>query len=181
MIEFDGGHDFFSAKIDIEYRGTRQKKDLNSYYIEPVPLSELCVKSTDWAYEQETRIIRKLSECVDSNVIDNRGFPVYVQALSQNCIKHIALGERTTVDNQREIYGLVRDTDIGLSLSAVDNNGYAFRREFIKYGGPLSRTTGPVVSPRTAHIFSHLNSPLGEMARFMIEHHPASAVVNNTA
>jgi hypothetical protein len=180
VVEFDGEHELFSGQIDIQYRSERQKKDINSYFIEPVPLSEICVKSLDWQYEREVRIIRKLSECVDSNDIDAKGFPVFVQTLPQECIKTITFGERTTVEHQREIYSLVKDTDIGLSLAAVSNNGYAFRREILKYSGPQSRKMGPVVSPRTAHIFSHLTSPLGEMARFMIESHPASTIVNNT-
>ncbi len=181
VIEFDGSHDFFSGPIHIEYRKERQKKVLESYFLEPVPLAEICVKSLDWQYEGEVRIIRKLSDCIDSKILDQRGFPVFVQTLPKECIKTIAFGERTTVSNQRDIYGIIKDTDIGLPLSAVDNNGYTFRREIIKYSGPLSRKMGPTVSPRTAHIFSHLNSPLGEMARFMIEKHPASVIVNNIA
>ena len=181
VIEFDGSHDFFNGRIDIEYRTERQKKDLESYFLEPVPLAEICVKSIDWQYEGEVRIIRKLSDCIDTKSLDQRGFPVFVQNMPLACIKTIAFGERTTVNHQREIYGLIRNTDIGLSLSALDNIGFTFRREVIRYSGPQSRNMGPTVSPRTAHIFSHLDSPLGEMARFMIEKHPASVIVNNIA
>jgi len=181
VIEFDGSHEFFNGQIDIEYREARQKKDLDSYFLEPVPLAEICVKSIDWKYEKEVRIIRKLSECLDTKGKDQRGFPVFVQNMPPSCIKTVALGERTAIPHQREIYSLVRNTEIGLSLSALDNNGYTFRREIIKYSGPLSLKIGPTVSPRTAHIFSHLDSDLGEMARFMIEKHPASIIVNNIA
>ena len=181
VIEFDGSHDFFSGKLDIEYRTERQKKDLDSYSIEPVPLAEICVKSIDWKYEEEVRIIRKLSDCTNSNTLDQHGFPVFIQTIPKECIKTVAFGERTSVGHQRDIYGLIKDTDIGLSISALDNIGYTFRQEIIKYRGPLSRTIGPTISPRTAHIFSHLDSPLGEMARFMIEKHPASVIVNNIA
>jgi len=85
------------------------------------------------------------------------------------------------VISQREIYGLVRNTEIGLSLSAVDNCGYLFRQEIVKFPGPGSEKMGPMVSPRTAHIFSHLKTDFGEMARWMIEKHPASKIVNNKA
>lgn len=181
VIELDGSHDFFNGRIDIEYRTERQKKDLDSYFLEPVPLAEICVKSMDWQYEREVRIVRKLSDCIDTKSLDQRGFPVFVQNMPPACIKAIALGERATVNHQRNIYGLIKNTDIGLSLSALDNIGYKFRREIVKYSGSLSRNMGPTVSPRTAHIFSHLDSPLGEMARFMIEKHPASIIVNNIA
>jgi hypothetical protein len=181
VIEFDGSHEFFNGQIDIEYRECRQKKDFDSYFTEPVPLAEICVKSIDWQYEKEVRIIRKLSDCLNTNTKDQRGFPVFVQNMPSSCIKTVALGERTSVLHQREAYSIVRNTEIGLSLSALDNNGYTFRREIVKYSGPLSLGIGPTVSPRTAHIFSHLDSPLGEMARFMIEKHPASIIVNNIA
>jgi hypothetical protein len=180
IIEFDAKNAFFSGQIDIEYTEKRQRKDLNSYLATPIPISEICVKSIDWKYEEEVRIIRKLFDCINIEKEDPRGFPIYVQKIPQECIKSIILGERTAIIDQRKIYYLVKNTEIGLSLSAIDNNGYQFRRELIKLSGPQSKLLGPVISPRTAHIFSDLKTPLGDFARFMINRHPLSCIVNNT-
>jgi len=64
-------------------------------------------------------------------------------------------------------------------LAAIDDAGYAFRRERIKFNVPVSEV-GPMMSPRTAHIFSDLATQGGEFARWMIEHHPLSKIVNKT-
>ena len=42
---------------------------------------------------------------------------------------------------------------------------------------PVS-TMNPWITPRTAHIFSHLKTPLGEIARHLIANHPMSKTVN---
>ena len=53
-----------------------------------------------------------------------------------------------------------------LALAAIDHRGYAFRRELIKMAVPVSEMN-PWITPRTAHIFSHLKTPLGEIARHL--------------
>ena len=63
------------------------------------------------------------------------------------------------------------------SLAAVDHSSFAFREERIKFGVPISKM-GPMMSPRTAHIFSDQQNHRGEFARWMVEHHPMSKVVN---
>jgi hypothetical protein len=178
VVEFDVSHEFFSHRVDVEYKPLRPRKHITSYVSahEPIPVSELCVKSDQWEYEREVRIIRCLSEC-EMTGQDKRGYPVYVQKIPFDSIKSVILGERTTVSEQREIYGQVMDTDIGLLLAAIDHVGYAFRHERIKYNVPYSKV-GPVMSPRTAHIFSELNSARGEFARWMVDNHPLSKIVN---
>ena len=179
VVEFYANNDFFNGQIEVEYCRKRPRKDFSSYLSEPTPLAELCTKSADWEYEQEVRIVRTLDECENTGELDTRGFQIFIKKFPQECIKMIRFGERTSIADQREIYSLVKDTAIGLSLSAIDNSGYEFRQEIIKFYGPNSMTMEPMVSPRTAHIFSHLETPLGDLARFMIENHPASELVNN--
>ncbi len=179
VIEFDATNDFFSNQIDVEYRKTRDKKELVSYLSSPIPIAELCVKSMDWQYEQEVRVVRLLSQCTNTGTLDHRKFPIFIKQIPRECIKTIALGERTTISDQRDIYSRIKDTDIGLSLSAVENYGYGFRQEIIKFHGPVR--LGPVISPRTAQVFSHLKTPLGDLARNIIETHPASNIVNTIA
>jgi hypothetical protein len=180
VIAFDPESPFLSGQIEVDYRPQRPKRDINAYFDTPVPIAELCVKSKEWEYEQEVRVVRNLAECDDTGFRDERGFPVFTQKIPEGCITDVTLGERTPVDDQRAIYAMVRQTAIGLGLAAVDNTGFGFRREVIKYPGIESTKFGPTVSPRTAHIFSELDSSLGEMARWMIDNHWASKTVNNT-
>lgn len=175
-IEFDGDAAFFKGQIDVEYRAHRPRKDISSYLDQgvAVPLAELCVKSDQWQYEDEVRVIRSLADCVNTGN-SHRGFPIYTQKVPQDCIKEIVLGERTSVEDQRKVWAAIKDTNIGLSLAAISNWGYQFRKELAKLGA------NPVISPRTAHIFSDLPNALGEVARLQIEKHPLSEFVNTTA
>ena len=178
VVEFDGSHEFFDGQIDIEYRPLRPMRDVGAYTSTqgPIPIAELCAKSEHWQYEHEVRVIRSLSDC-EKRGIGQRGFPVYLQQLPPECIKSVTLGERTPVAAQRAIYSAVKDTRIALALAAVEHRGYAFRQEQIKMAVPISETS-PWVTPRTAHIFSDMKSPFGEVARHLIEHHPMSKTVN---
>ncbi len=178
VVEFDDGHEFFSGQVDVEYRPLRPMRDVSAYVSppEPIPIAELCAKSEQWKYEQEVRVIRSLGDCEDRGP-GPRGFTVYTQQLPQACIKSVMLGERTPVPEQRAIYDAVKETRITLTLAAIDHRGYAFRRELIKLAAPASEV-GPQLSARTAHIFSHLTTPLGEVARYLITNHPMSKTVN---
>lgn len=178
VVEFDGSHEFFDGQIDIEYRSLRPMRDVGAYVSppEPIPVAELCAKSEQWKYEQEVRIIRSLADC-EKKGIGPRGLPVYTQHLPPECIKSVTLGERTPVIEQRAIYDAVKDTRITLTLAAIDHRGYAFRRELIKMAVPVSEMN-PWITPRTAHIFSHLTTPFGEIARHLISSHPMSKTVN---
>jgi len=178
VVEFDRRHEFFDSQIDVEYRPLRPLRDVSTYASasEPIPVAELCTKSEQWKYEQEVRVIRCLVDCEERGP-DRRAFPVYTQQLPFECIKSVALGERTPVAEQRTIYETVKDTRITLALAAIDHRGYAFRRELIKMAVPVSEMN-PWLTPRTAHIFSHLKTPLGEIARHLIANHPMSNTVN---
>lgn len=179
IITFNKDHDFFKGLIEIDYREKRPIKDVSAYIdsAEPVPISEMCVKPKDWQYESEVRIIRNLRDCV--KVADGEKYPIYVMSIPIECIKSITLGERTPVIQQREIYELIKDSDISLFLAAVANWQYQFRDEIIKYEKPVSEKP-PVISPRTAHIFSELDNNLGELARWTLMNHQYSEMVNKT-
>lgn len=174
VVEFDGTHEFFDGQIDVEYQELRPRRDVHAYssQAEPFPVAELCTKSEQWKYEQEVRIIRHFDECQNIGN-DPREFPIYTQQLPLASIKSVTLGERTPVVEQREIYAAIKGTQISLWLAAIADRGYAFRRELIKMAG-----SGPCLSPRTAHIFSHLETPLGDLARTLIAQHPMSKIVN---
>src|SRR5690606_38148794 len=177
VVEFDDSHEFFDGKIEVEYRSMRPKKDITAYISDgnPVPIAELCTKPEDWQYEQEVRLVRSLSECRRAS--NDSKFPVYVMPLPAECIKSITLGERASVEHQREIWKAVKDSKIALSLAAISNYGYGFRNELIKLEDPCSKSS-PFLSPRTAHIFVDDDGDFGQMARWMLEEHPASHLVN---
>lgn len=178
VVELDGGHDFLAGQVDVEYRPLRPLRDVSAYISppEPIPVAELCAKSEQWKYEQEVRVIRSLAECEDRGP-GPRGFTVYTQQLPLACIKSVTLGERTPVSEQRAIFDAVKETGISLALAAIDHRGYAFRRELIKMAVPVSEVN-PWITPRTAHIFSHLQTPFGDVARLLIAKHPMSKIVN---
>jgi hypothetical protein len=179
VIEFDEEHEFFKGLFDIDYREHRPKKDISSYVSceSPIPIAELCVKPKDWEYEKEFRIVRNLSDC--KKVGEYNGFPVYVMDVPLDAIKSITLGERMPVEAQREIWHKIKNTNISLNLAAIANWGYEFRKEPIKYNQPVSEIN-PLISPRTAHIFTELQNQFGEIARWMIKEHKLSDVANHT-
>jgi hypothetical protein len=179
VIEFNDEHEFFKGKIEIVYRDQRPKKDISHYISndQPIPIAELCVKSTQWEYESEVRIIRNLSDCKKNS--NGEKFSIYIMEMPQVCIKSVIIGERTPVEEQREIWHLLKDTRISLSLAAISNRGYEFRNETIKNDEPIS-VSNPMISPRTAHVFSDHSGELGEIARWMIKNHHLSEAVNDT-
>jgi hypothetical protein len=176
VIEFDASHPFFANQIEVEYRSSRPRKDFQAFLQAPVPLAELCTKSDQWRYEGEVRIVRLLSDC-HSVGVDPRGFPVFVQAMPMEAVKSVTMGERMSVPDQREIYELIKDTDVGLLLAAIEHSGFTFRHERVKFNVPASRMQ-PMMSPRTAHIFNDGKSVRGEFAKWMVEKHPWSKIVN---
>lgn len=175
VISFDADHEFFADQIGVEYVTERPKISIETYKSGPIPLAELCNKSKEWWYEQEVRIARLLKDCQETGQVDSRGFAVFTAELPQDAIVSIALGERTPIARQKEMYGLIKPTTIGLTLSAVDNVGFGFRQERILFQGALRN---PMISARTAHIFSDTDTVFGEFARALIRVHPASPIVN---
>jgi hypothetical protein len=177
VIEFDGYNPFFEGQLDIEYQATRPRKDISSYLPDPIAIAELCVKAKEWEYESEVRIIRPLAECDNIGKKCPRGFPIYTKKMPEECMREIVLGERVCLDDARQIWERVKATKISLSLAAISNWGYTFGTEKIKVDVP-SPAMKQILTPRTAHIFSHLPGELGAIARLLIEKHPMSKFVN---
>ena len=178
VVEFEQSHEFFRGNFLVEYRERRPKKDI-SYYLsseEPIPIAELCVKPKVWEHEQEVRVVRNLSDCRPTGDIDLYGYPIYVMDIPPECIKSVTLGERMTVDNQRNIWEIVKDTDTSLYLDAISNWGYEFRKEPIKLRG----IKNPIISPRTAHLFSEQNGTIGDLARWQLKSNKLAPIVNDT-
>ena len=175
IIEFDEKHPFFEGQISVAYKKNRPIYDISDFLGQPFPVADLCIKPNDWSYEREIRIARSLSDCTEVSK-DENGNRVMTMNIPIGCIRGVTMGERMAIVNQRIMWGLIRDTDLYLRLAAVANWDYAFRNEVIKYPGPL--VGSPTISPRTAHIFSEDTGQFGDVARWLIEHHPASELVN---
>lgn len=175
IIEFDETHPFFEGKISVTYKKNRPVYDLSDFLEQPFPVADLCIKPNVWSYEREIRIARPLSRCTEV-AKDQNGNRIMTMDIPIECIRGVIMGERMTVVNQRLMWELVKNTDLSLSLAAVANWDYAFRNEIIKYPGPL--TGSPIISPRTAHIFSEDIGQFGDTARWLIKDHPASELVN---
>ena len=99
VIEVDESHEFFTGYFEVEYRQNRPKKDIGSYLAsdEPIPIAELCVKSKEWEYEAEVRVVRNLVDCRCVCKDDGRGYPAYVMDFPTECIKSVTLGERMPI------------------------------------------------------------------------------------
>ena len=180
VVEFDDSHEFFRGHFQVEYRERRPKKDI-SYYIstnEPIPIAELCVKPKEWEHEREVRVVRNLSDCklVESNSTKETEYPIYVIDIPPECLRSVTMGERMTVEHQRCIWEIVKDRDITLGLDALSNWGYDFRRENIKIPGMKN----PIISPRTAHIFSQESGEIGDIARWQLKSNKLAELVNDT-
>jgi len=175
IIEFDDRHPFFDGQIQVTYKKTRPVYDIADFLGKPFPVADLCIKPNDWSYEKEVRIARPLSSCTEVATDDN-GNRVMTMDVPIDCILGVTMGERMTVENQRIVWELVKHTDISLSLAAIANWNYAFRNEVIKYPGQL--VGSPVITPRTAHIFLEDSGQFGDIARWIVEKHPASEFAN---
>ncbi len=175
VIEFDESHVFFNGLNAVKYQKRRPVFNITDFYDQHVPIADLCVKSNVWSYEKEVRIVRSAMDLNKSEKMLN-GFPILTMDVPIECIKSVCMGERTSLQDQKDIWGRVKNTNISLSLAAVANWDYAFRYEVIKYPGPL--TSSPQITPRTAHIFKDDLGDFGDVARWLIENHEMSDFVN---
>lgn len=175
LIEFDESHEFFTGLHPVRYKKRRPVFDLRDFHGKIVPISDLFVKSNVWAYEREVRIVRSTKDLKDAGA-KVKNYPLLTMGIPIECIKSVFLGERMDVAEQSAIWDLIKDTNISLSLAAVDNWDYAFRYDYVKFSGRMIGS--PMISPRTAHIFKNQAGELGEMARWMLEKHPLSEFVN---
>ena len=180
VIEFDETHEFFTGLFPVSYELVRPKINYKLLQDETghIRLSELCYKPIEWEYENEVRLARNLQDCKSTGQFNC--FDVHVMEVPLECIKGITMGERMPVEEQKYIYGKIYNTNITLKLAAISNWGYSFRPEVVKSDRPLSEIS-PQLSPRTAHIFKDLTGELGDLARFLIEKHPMTNMVNKTS
>jgi hypothetical protein len=63
------------------------------------------VKSPEWSYEQEYRIVRKFEPALEpkTKTLDGQKFPVYLYRLPASAVRKIIFGARTTIDQRRAV------------------------------------------------------------------------------
>jgi hypothetical protein len=114
VIEFDEGHPFFATRNegDDMLSGLTKVK-----YYEEIPKIDVLFdrlfgwdplfffKSIKWEYEEELRMIRKLSES-DRRIANSTG-DIYLFALPPECIRSIILGCRMLESEKQKIIGYI--------------------------------------------------------------------------
>jgi len=176
VIEFDETHDFFQGAFQIEYIENRPKFHMD-YFLsgEPLPISEICLKSQEWRYEKEWRLARALSDCKKTRTSTNK-YDIYTMGIPLEAIKCVTLGERCKLDDARKTYHKLKNTSVALKIAALANWNYEFREELIKLNVPISEMA-PFISPYTADIFLDEKGMTGDLARWAKKKHPLSKVV----
>lgn len=165
VIEFDENHDFFEGAFEVEYIESRPKFHMD-YFLsgEPLPISELCLKSREWGYEKEWRLTRDFKDCKKIKTSGNK-YDIYTMVLPPDTIKSITLGERCKLEDAKKTYHKIKNTNISLKIAALANSNYEFRYELIKFDKPISEMN-PMVSPYNADIFVNEKGIIGELARW---------------
>ena len=138
VIEFDGDHEFFDWAFDVHYSHHRPVRDWTLYANAPIPIAEMCNKSTEWEHEREVRLPRCLSDCTLS-AVPHKGFPVFVLDVPPECIRRVIVGERVDQKQAREIFELIVHTEIAGDRAIVRNYNYQLELMALKVG-PYGRT-----------------------------------------
>ncbi|QIP55445.1 DUF2971 domain-containing protein [Hafnia alvei] len=178
MVTFDNEHELFKNSINIEYRKIRPKINID-YLIKHkgnIPISTFYYKPDVWSYEEEIRITKNKTELKE--VKSKNGYPILLSKIPLNAIKKITIGERMKPDEAYSIYQKIKNSNIEMDLAAISNRGYTFRYEIIKTSKPSSEML-PLLSPRTAEIFSNEKGYFGDIARTIIEKHPMRKIVSD--
>jgi hypothetical protein len=97
-LGFDARHPYFNARLSeidefrhlrrVEYRSERP----NAPFSDLTGIEMFLVKSTDWAYEREWRIMRPLED--SESVIESQSLPVHLFRYPSAALQEIILGAR---------------------------------------------------------------------------------------
>ena len=99
--------------------------NLGLYLNAPIPIAELCEKSSDWVFEQEVRVPKALSDCQKSGPNPrNSNYPVFITEVPPECIKRVILGERFDEEETFRISRLAEDADVLVARSFVNHWDY---------------------------------------------------------
>jgi hypothetical protein len=110
-LGFDAGHPYLNARLSevdefrylrrVEYRNERP----NAPFSDLTGIEMFLVKSTDWAYEKEWRIMRPLED--SETVIESQPLPVHLFRYPGEALQEIVLGARMPLATRNEVLELI--------------------------------------------------------------------------
>jgi len=123
VFEFEGTHPFFQQsnndiyfkEIEIKYSENRPMLELNiKDFSNSDKLLKLFseiyfTKSTEWEYEAEYRVVRKLEENTFAGFQDKDGFDVHLFSFPKEIIKGIIFGNKILLHNVDKIKNLISE------------------------------------------------------------------------
>lgn len=141
VVEFDGGHEFFEWAFDVHYTDERPIRELELYQSAPIPIAEMCDKSTDWQYENEVRLAKSLSDCIVKEIVNN--IPICIAKLPPECITGVILGERVSEDRVTEVFRWIQHSHIAGNFAIPNHWDYnlvlkEFKLSYISGGREVS-------------------------------------------
>ncbi len=113
-------HLFDKLFIKVRYETEFQAMNYFDDKVESV-VNWVRTKSLDWNYEKEFRII------ISNSKFNSDG--LYILPIDKNCIKHIYLGSRVTVENERKIIEIVKQNNLDTSIIKLKLNKKYFELE----------------------------------------------------
>jgi hypothetical protein len=134
IVEFDGNDAFFNRKRTdgdefyhlrkVVYASARPRGNLVEMGIQEF----LLTKSSDWAYEQEWRILAPLTEA--TRVVPHSEFDVHLFPLPPACVKSVIFGARMSDNDKSTIIGALKSTTLKRVLAkqaVLDDVRFAVR------------------------------------------------------
>lgn len=135
VVEFDKNHIFFKDLEKVNYSRRRYREDYLKYVY---PLNNnkyresnkrYLIKSKDWKYEQEYRIIEKLDSCIKDDKNN------YLKGIPSEAIKAIYIGCRMSDKNQDKILKIINTdkklNNIKIFKTKISDKFYDLRFEQI--------------------------------------------------
>jgi hypothetical protein len=121
VIEFDEKHEFFNPqRFPAESFGGLRKveysdiRPTNRSLMEMTPKDIFLIKSKEWEYEQEWRMLAHLEDSNDlilkvdgKAILDPEGLPIYLGPIPPSCITGIIFGSRMTDENKATISNIL--------------------------------------------------------------------------
>ena len=140
LIEFDEGHEYFSQGLhDVYYTKRRPRRPIGWYMNarEPIPVSELCVKSSEWGYEEEVRLIRQLSDCT-RHPARRRDFPIYTMSIPPEAIRAITVGKRMPQDRVEQLFRKTQARSLVFKRAEFHGSEFALEYADLRLGSSIT-------------------------------------------
>ena len=133
VIGFDAEHEYFHQQLNssdelryirkVRYSDIRPKVNFSTL---EDPTDILLVKSREWEYEQEWRMLRPLEDATETRVINNE--TIHLFSFPGACVKELILGYRTSLLDKIDIVRLLKNDEqyshVKLYDAVIDRRKY---------------------------------------------------------